>query len=157
MKNLRKFQVGDLVVGNSNSSCPGIFFEVIGTVSLPTVNLVRVIPVGSKTAEFAIALQESSLSPVPNDLYSSEKDCTILQDSAAANAGIKSVTINENKRKVTVVFGENGYTIATCSEEDDFDPAVGVALALAYRRFGSKTKFHKYVDSLVTKGGNKRK
>lgn len=39
-------------------------------------------------------------------------------------------------------------TVSTCHEKDDFDPAVGVALALCYNMFGSKTKFHKFVKKI---------
>ena len=63
----------------------------------------------------------------------------------------KSVTVNEAKKKVTVVYGKGDYQIATCSENDTFDPAIGIALAMAYKAFGSKTKFHKFVKSLTDK------
>lgn len=63
----------------------------------------------------------------------------------------KSVTVNEAKRKITVVYGKGDYQIATCSENDTFDPAIGIALAMAYKAFGSKTKFHKFVKSLTDK------
>ena len=63
----------------------------------------------------------------------------------------KSVTVNKAKRKVTVVYGKGDYQIATCSENDTFDPAIGIALAMAYKAFGSKTKFHKFVKSLTDK------
>ena len=39
-------------------------------------------------------------------------------------------------------------TIATCHKEDSFDLAVGVALALCYNLFGSKTQFHKFVKKI---------
>ena len=64
---------------------------------------------------------------------------------------IKSVTVNKKKKKVTVVFGKNDYQIATCVDGDTFDPSIGVALAMAYKAFGSKTKFHKFVNSIVDK------
>lgn len=37
------------------------------------------------------------------------------------------------------------------NKQDEFDPYVGVALALAYNLFGSKTKFRKYVKNEVLK------
>ena len=89
---------------------------------------------------------------------------------------IKSITINEEKKVVTVVaddtykMAKNGLNkvirllggeaedeetkvVAMSSPvgDDEFDKYIGVALALAYVTFGSKTKFHKYVDSLKTK------
>lgn len=39
-------------------------------------------------------------------------------------------------------------TVSTCHKEDSFDPAVGVALALCYNLFGSKTQFHKFVKKI---------
>lgn len=89
---------------------------------------------------------------------------------------IKSVTINEAKKTVTVVADDmvvistNGLNkvirmlggnvedeetkVVAMSKpvgDDAFDKYIGVALALAYVTFGSKTKFHKYVDSLEVK------
>lgn len=89
---------------------------------------------------------------------------------------IKSVTINEDKGIVTVVADDmykvsknalnkvirmlggeaedeetKVMAMSTPVGDDEFDKYVGVALALAYVTFGSKTKFHKYVDSLKTK------
>ncbi len=39
-------------------------------------------------------------------------------------------------------------TKSTCSKSDEFDPRVGVALAIVYNMFGSKTKFNKFVEEL---------
>lgn len=89
---------------------------------------------------------------------------------------IKSITINEKKKVVTIVADDmvkvstNGLNkvirmlggeaedvdtkvvgMSNPVGDDEFDKYVGVALALAYVTFGSKTKFHKYVDSLKTK------
>lgn len=89
---------------------------------------------------------------------------------------IRSITINESKKAVTVVADdmvkvsknalnkvirmlggeaedEETKVVAMSKPvgDDAFDKYIGVALALAYVTFGSKTKFHKYVDSLKTK------
>lgn len=63
-------------------------------------------------------------------------------------------TTVEGYNKLTEVVNEEEAkiktkTVSTCHEKDDFDPAVGVALALCYNLFGSKTKFHKFVNSLI--------
>lgn len=53
--------------------------------------------------------------------------------------------------KVAIEKGEKRVrrvTKATCHKGDDFDPAVGVALALCYNLFGSKTQFHKFVKKI---------
>ena len=63
----------------------------------------------------------------------------------------KSVTVNKAKKKITVVYGKGDYQIATCTEHDTFDPAIGMALAMAYKAFGSKTKFHKFVNDIMDK------
>ena len=91
---------------------------------------------------------------------------------------LKTITINEEKRTVTVVSNDPlkasgkvvalfmekclGFkdakassnidprivTMSRCNPDDEFDKYIGVALALAYNLFGSRTKFIKYVDSL---------
>lgn len=42
-------------------------------------------------------------------------------------------------------------TISNPVKNDEFDPYIGVALALAYNLFGSKTKFRKYVKEEILK------
>ena len=60
---------------------------------------------------------------------------------------IKSVTANEEKRIVTVVFKDGDVRMSKCSKEDDFDLEVGIALCVAAHMFGSKNLFKKFVDS----------
>lgn len=50
--------------------------------------------------------------------------------------------VNDEEAKIKL------KTVSTCHKKDDFDPAVGVALALCYNLFGSKTKFHKFVKKI---------
>lgn len=91
------------------------------------------------------------------------------------NKVIESITVNEKKKTVTMVSNdleamsfnalnrmtEEFYGIPHQEElptknivmsnvvgEDQFDVNIGVALALAYTIFGSKNKFHEFVDSL---------
>jgi hypothetical protein len=47
-----------------------------------------------------------------------------------------SIVDNYSKEKFSIV----------CSKEDSYDKNIAVALGLAYRYFGSKTKFHKFVE-----------
>jgi len=95
---------------------------------------------------------------------------------------IRSITINEAKKAVTVVADDmvkvstNGLNnvirmlggeaedvdtkvvgMSKAVGDDAFDKYVGVALALAYVAFGSKTKFHKYVDSIQIKNPVEKK
>lgn len=46
---------------------------------------------------------------------------------------------------------EKVVTISNPVKDDEFDPYIGVALALAYNLFGSKTKFRKYVKEEILK------
>lgn len=46
---------------------------------------------------------------------------------------------------------EKVVTISKPNANDEFDPYVGVALALAYNLFGSKTKFRKFVKHEILK------
>lgn len=49
------------------------------------------------------------------------------------------------KEKVIVVFEDNTKVIKAPMAGDQFDLNVGVALCIAERMFGSKSKFHKFV------------
>lgn len=61
---------------------------------------------------------------------------------------IKNIDVNIYKRIVTVVF-ENGHVEQVhCAEGDAFDVRIGVAIAIASAKFGSKSKFHKFVDKV---------
>lgn len=42
-------------------------------------------------------------------------------------------------------------TVSQPNKQDEFDPYIGVALALAYNLFGSKTQFRKYVKKEILK------
>lgn len=91
------------------------------------------------------------------------------------NKVIESITVNEKKKTVTMVSNDlhamsvnalnrmtevfmgapykeelptKNIVMSNVVGEDEFDVNVGVALALAYTIFGSKNKFHKFVNSL---------
>lgn len=128
-----KFKVGDIVECAEKNrygiTDVGVPCVVVKTESDSDVMFVRVI--GAENTEFSV-----------NSNYFRK---------VSGPETFKSVTVNEAKRKVTVVYGKGDYQIATCSENDTFDPAIGIALAMAYKAFGSKTKFHKFVKSLTDK------
>ena len=62
-----------------------------------------------------------------------------------------NIWINEKKKVVTVKKPDGSVIKVKCDKRDEFDPYVGTALALAYKEFGSKSKFRKYVDDIVAK------
>lgn len=89
---------------------------------------------------------------------------------------IKTIQINEKKGAVTVVTHHpevkpvtvkasdgreilvgikvedvDTVTVSRTCEGDTFDPEIGLALALAYQMFGSKTQFKKAVKKLLKK------
>lgn len=59
---------------------------------------------------------------------------------------VSKITINPDKKIVSVTYDDHDTTIVKTHEEDDFDPYIGVALGMAYKIFGSKTAFRKWVD-----------
>lgn len=79
---------------------------------------------------------------------------------------IKNIMLNKDKKVTTVVVKEdlknidildyilNGKDLPKtnkaiqikCAEEDEYDPYIGVALALAEAYFGSKRQFRMWVD-----------
>ena len=64
---------------------------------------------------------------------------------------IRSITVNEKEKIVTVVFQGGDVRMQKCSAKDEFDPYIGVALCVAQHTFGSKTKFKKQVRKLTDK------
>lgn len=75
---------------------------------------------------------------------------TVRGKDAPLECAISSVTVNETKRIVTVVFKDGDVQIVHCNEEDNFDVEIGIALAIAHRFCGSIGKFHKEVARLVS-------
>lgn len=68
------------------------------------------------------------------------KVTTVLENCVA-------VVVNEEKGVVAFVprFRGAAKQIVRCSPEDQFDPEIGVALAICRGLFGSKTQFRKFV------------
>ena len=58
-----------------------------------------------------------------------------------------SITVNEEERVVTVVFEDGSVRMSRCSKDDHFDPVIGVAMCIAARKLGSRTKLKKYVEN----------
>ena len=71
--------------------------------------------------------------------------------------GVKSVTVNESKKVVTVAFKSGVIRMAKCSEKDEFDPEIGFALCLAYLFYGSKTRFKKELKKIAKPVAKKKK
>ena len=81
---------------------------------------------------------------VSDDLYamSSNAMCKLI-NMMREEEGRKPVEYEPKPEKVV--------TISNPVKDDEFDPYIGVALALAYNLFGSKTKFRKYVKEEILK------
>jgi hypothetical protein len=76
------------------------------------------------------------------------KKITIMPD-------IKSVFFNEVKKTTTVVFNDHTSVIVKCTDNDRFDPEVGLAMALTKKLVGSRSKFQKLVDEWVANSAPK--
>ena len=59
---------------------------------------------------------------------------------------IASILVNESKRVITVTFADGDVKMSKCSEKDEFDVKVGVALCVLYHMFGSNTKASKIIE-----------
>lgn len=70
-------------------------------------------------------------------------------------SGIKNVFFNEVKKTTTVVFLDHTSVIVKCTDNDNFDPEMGLAMAIARRCFGSRTKLKKAVDKWVATSAHK--
>ena len=80
-----------------------------------------------------------------------EEDLKAAKEAAEMAAEEKknkmSITVNEEERVVTVVFEDGSVRMSRCSKDDHFDPVIGVAMCIAARKLGSRTKLKKYVES----------
>lgn len=74
--------------------------------------------------------------------YNKEENVMII-------SGIKNVFFNEVKKTTTVVFNDHTSVIVKCTNNDEFDPEMGLAMALARKCFGSRSKFQKAVAKWV--------
>lgn len=78
----------------------------------------------------------------PTKGYNKEENNMII-------SGIKNVFFNEVKKTTTVVFNDHTSVIVKCTDNDEFDPEMGLAMALARKCFGSRSKFQKAVAKWV--------
>lgn len=76
---------------------------------------------------------------------------TIAQSRNYLNKIIDRMRIAEGKQPEGKHVEEKVITQSQPIHNDEFDPYIGVALALAYNLFGSKTKFRKYVKEEILK------
>jgi hypothetical protein len=90
------------------------------------------------------------------NLKFTRKDLYKLTKSQGENM-IQKIQINEKKKIVTVVFEDDDVKMIKCSDKDEFDPSIGVALCIAAHVFNSKTKFKKFVNSQIEKQNKKKK
>lgn len=102
----------------------------------------------TKKANILKGLSESLEMPIITESQSCRlsdyngKKITIMPD-------IKSVFFNEVKKTTTVVFNDDTSVVVKCTDRDGFDPEVGLAMALARKCFGSRSKFQKAVAKWV--------
>lgn len=87
-----------------------------------------------------------------------EADCVGAMQKAIGkhSNGFKSITVNEKKHIVTVVFNDGDVRMSKCSKSDHFDVSVGVALCVAQHLFGSKTNYHKKIEKAAKYVGEKK-
>lgn len=88
-----------------------------------------------------------------DDILSDDEDDEFDEDSEeeysvkdALTDYISKVTINPDKRVVSITYDDHDTVIVKTHKEDDFDPYVGVALGMIYKIFDSKTAFRKWVN-----------
>ena len=62
---------------------------------------------------------------------------------------LKAAHYDEDSGLTVAVFSDGSKLFIRCDEKDEFDKRIAVALALAYDRFGSKRKFHEFVDKVA--------
>ena len=92
--------------------------------------------------DLKFAISPANVATVPNN---ASPDCA-PKLKVVDGLSIKNIDVNIYKRIVTVVFKSGHVEQVHCAEGDAFDVRIGVAIALASARFGSKSKFHKFVD-----------
>jgi hypothetical protein len=69
-------------------------------------------------------------------------------------AGVESVYFNEPY--VIVIFDDGEKIISKVSEEDIYDPKIGLAMAITIKIFGTRSEFHKFTKKHLEKD-NRRK
>lgn len=59
---------------------------------------------------------------------------------------VKSILVNEKKRIITVVFGDDDVRMAKCHPDDNFSKEIGVSLCIARHMCGSRTNLNKLIS-----------
>lgn len=67
---------------------------------------------------------------------------------------IKDIIINENKKRVVILFKDGSKSISKCHPEDTFDAKVGFSVAYAKHLFKNNEKFTEFVNYYVSKNKN---
>ena len=62
---------------------------------------------------------------------------------------VKKVIYNEDKKTFVILFNSGKSSKAKLSDEDDYDPYVGFALAYFYSFFNSKNEARRFIDRLL--------
>ena len=62
---------------------------------------------------------------------------------------IKNVYVNKEKGIVVTAFKDGSKKVAKCKKGDSFDLGVGIALCVAYKKYGG---FNKYISKLQENG-----
>ena len=97
-----------------------------------------------KMDEFESPLMKALKKYVEEDLKAAKEAAEMA---AEEKKNKMSITVNEEERVVTVVFEDGSVRMSRCSKDDHFDPVIGVAMCIAARKLGSRTKLKKYVES----------
>lgn len=138
---------------------PGVICRVIDYIDDLLFMNVEIVDVRHKGFGYTIPCEECHFKKVEPpfsvvaDFTATERPALRFPTSTkpVSTRGIESVTLNKAVGKTTVVWNDGSREIASCSKQDNYDPAVGIALAMAYHHFGSKSKFHKFVNEAVAK------
>lgn len=69
---------------------------------------------------------------------------------------IKTITVNDKKRIVTVKFFGGDVQMAKCSKHDEFDQVMGVSICIAAHEAGSKEKLKKFIAERTKKKEKKK-
>lgn len=69
-------------------------------------------------------------------------------------SAVKGIHIDPNpdkdgRKTVAVTFHNGDAQVVKCGVNDEFDPKIGVALAIAYESFGSRSQFRKFMDGIA--------
>ena len=111
----------------------------------------------------AIGNADASVRELVKRLNSEYKKCTVLYNiidpagpikeyhglkEGELNMNIKKIMYNTVKGITTVIFDDGTHVMTKCSSET-FDPEVGLAMCIAKKHYGSRTRFKKIVTAAM--------